>query len=94
MVDLPLKASVWRILMNADEFFVILEPNQPEQFLTVQELQAKLETLLAQRQDNLPQDLKNIPTITAQAQRLIDTSCDLDIGPNQYLQWYAVRLEK
>ncbi|MDS3861843.1 chlororespiratory reduction protein 7 [Thermosynechococcaceae cyanobacterium BACA0444] len=80
--------------MNANEFFVILEPNQPEQFLTVQELQAKLEALLAQRQDNLPQDLKNIPTITAQAQRLIDTSCDLDIGPNQYLQWYAVRLEK
>ncbi len=78
----------------AEQMYVILEPNQPEQFLTVTELQAKLETLLAQRQDNLPQDLKQIASIPAQAQRLIDTSCDLDLGPNLYLQWYAVRLEK
>ncbi len=77
-----------------EQVYVILEPNQPEQFLTASELQAKLETLLAARQDRLPPDLKNIPTIAAQAQRLLDTSCDLDIGPNQYLQWYAVRLEK
>jgi hypothetical protein len=25
---------------------------------------------------------------------LIDTSCELDVGLGQYLQWYAVRLEK
>ncbi|MBC6436026.1 chlororespiratory reduction protein 7, partial [Nostoc sp. HG1] len=25
---------------------------------------------------------------------LLDTTCKLDIAPGQYLQWYAVRLEK
>jgi hypothetical protein len=25
---------------------------------------------------------------------LLDTSCNLDVGPGEYLQWYAVRLEK
>ncbi|MFN9401257.1 MAG: chlororespiratory reduction protein 7, partial [Dolichospermum sp.] len=28
------------------------------------------------------------------AQYLLNTSCNLDVGPGKYLHWYAVRLEK
>ena len=81
-------------LMYNEEMFVLLETNQPEQFLTVTELLTKLKSVLAQRQDDLPRDLQQIPTVEAQAQRLLDTSCELDMGPGQFFQWYAVRLEK
>ena len=81
-------------LMYSNDTFVVLETNQPEQFLSAPELLTKLKTILAQIQDCLPRDLQRLPTIDAQAQYLLDTSCDLDLGPNQFLQWYAVRLEK
>lgn len=81
-------------LMYDEQMYVLLEPDQPETFLTTIELLQKLQQILSQRQDLLPRDLQNIPSVTAQAQRLLDTSCDLDLGPGQYLQWYAVRLEK
>ncbi len=81
-------------LMYEQEIFVLLEADQPEQFLTVAELLEKLKTVLGQRQDNLPQDLQQLPSVDAQAQRLLDTACELDVGPGQFLQWYATRLEK
>jgi len=81
-------------IMYREDGFVVLEPNQPEQFLTAIELQKKLETILAERQDDLPRELKQFATLEAQAQHLLDTACDLDVGPGQFLQWYAVRLEK
>ncbi|MBD2186479.1 MULTISPECIES: chlororespiratory reduction protein 7 [Aerosakkonema] len=81
-------------MMFQQDAFVVLEPNQPEQFLTPSELLEKLKQILAQRQDNLPRDLQKFTSLESQAQYLLDTSCDLDVGPGQYLQWYAVRLEK
>ncbi|MGL4499610.1 MAG: chlororespiratory reduction protein 7, partial [Planktothrix sp.] len=33
-------------------------------------------------------------TLETQAQYLLNTNCDLNLSPGQYLQWYAVRLEK
>jgi hypothetical protein len=81
-------------LMYDEEMYVVLETNQPEQFLSTTELTAKLTAILSQRQDDLPRDLQGISTIAAQVQRLLDTSCDLDIGADQFLQWYVVRLEK
>lgn len=81
-------------LMYEQEMFVLLEPNQPEQFLTVAELLERLKAVLAQQQDDLPTDLRQLPSVEAQAQRLLDTTCELDTGPGQFLQWYAVRLEK
>ena len=80
--------------MYRQDHFVVLETNQPEQFLTAAELLSKLEAVLVQRQDTLPQDLQKISSIPAQAQYLLDTSCELDMGPGNFLQWYAVRLEK
>ena len=81
-------------LMYQQDTFVVLESNQPEQFLTAPELLKKLKEILVQCQQELPRDLQKFNSVEAQAQYLLDTSCDLDVGPGQYLQWYAVRLEK
>ncbi len=81
-------------LMYSEDTFVVLETNQPEQFLSAEELLSKLKSVLAGCQDNLPRDLQRFATIEEQAKYLLDTSCDLDVGAGQYLQWYAVRLEK
>lgn len=81
-------------LMYQQDAFVVLEPNQPEQFLTAAELLEKLKEILTQRQQDLPQELQKFASVEAQAQYLLDTSCEFDVGPGQYFQWYAVRLEK
>lgn len=80
--------------MFKQDAFVVLETNKPEQFISADELLEKLRLILADRQDDLPRDLQKFSSVEAQARYLLDTSCDLDIGPGQYLQWYAVRLEK
>lgn len=82
-------------LMYQQDDFVVLETNQPEQFLTASELLEKLKKVLQKLNfQDLPKDLQKFNSVEAQAQYLIDTSCELDVGVGQYLQWYAVRLEK
>jgi hypothetical protein len=82
-------------LMYQQDNFVVLETNQPEQFMTSLELLEKLKILLGKLSfQELPPDLQKFDTVEAQAKHLIDTSCELDTEPGQYLQWYAVRLEK
>jgi Protein CHLORORESPIRATORY REDUCTION 7 len=82
-------------LMYQQDDFVILETNQPEQFLTASELLEKLKGILQTIDfQDLPFDLRSLDSVETRAKHLIDTSCELDIGPGQYLQWYAVRLEK
>ncbi|MEA5499653.1 chlororespiratory reduction protein 7 [Limnoraphis robusta] len=81
-------------IMYEEDHYVVLESNQPEQLLTVAELQQKLESILSERQDELPRDLQKFSTISQQAEYLVKTCCDFDLGPGKYLQWYAVRLEK
>ena len=82
-------------LMYEEDNFVVLETNQPEQFLTVAELLEKLANTLQEIEaDDLPPDVSKFTSVKEQAQYLIDTSCELDVGPGKYLQWYAVRLEK
>jgi hypothetical protein len=81
-------------IMYQEDLFVVLEPNQPEQFLTPEELLAKLEAVLRDRQDDLPPDLQRFDTIEAQAHHLLNTSCEFSLEPGRSLQWYVVRLEK
>lgn len=81
-------------IMYQQDVFVILEPNQPEQFLTAAELLEKLKGILVDKQQDLPHELQKFSSIEAQAQYLLDTSCEFDLAPGQYFQWYAVRLEK
>ena len=81
-------------IMYQEDAYVVLETNQPEQFLSPEELLEKLKFILATRQDNLPRDLQQFSSVEEQATYLMETSCDLDMEPGEYLQWYIVRLEK
>ncbi|HEY9615504.1 MAG TPA: chlororespiratory reduction protein 7, partial [Microcoleaceae cyanobacterium] len=67
---------------------------QAEQFLSTAEMLDKLKGILAERQNDLPRELQRFAAIDEQAQYLLDTSCEFDVAPGQFLQWYAVRLEK
>lgn len=81
-------------IMFQEDAYVLLETNQPEQILSPTELLEKLKAVLSQRQDDLPRDVQKFTSIDEQAQYLMETSCELDVGPEGYLQWYVVRLEK
>ncbi len=81
-------------IMYQEDGFVVLETNQTEQFLTSQELLEKLKTILLTRQDDLPRELQKFSSVETQAQYLMENFCDLDMGPDSYLQWYVIRLEK
>lgn len=81
-------------IMFQEDAYVVLETNQPEQILSAEELLDKLKAVLSQRQDDLPRDLQKFTSVEEQAKYLMETSCELDVGPEGYLQWYVVRLEK
>ncbi|MEN9205494.1 MAG: chlororespiratory reduction protein 7 [Thermostichales cyanobacterium BF4_bins_65] len=74
------------------DHYVVLLPNAvDEQFLTPAELRQFLIRLLQEYphlQERSPMALEQ------QVQRLIDTTCELEISPGQVVQWYAVRLTK
>jgi hypothetical protein len=81
-------------MMFDENVYMVLEPDQPEQFLSPAELLSRLEQIVVEHGDRLTPDLLALGTPTAQAQRLMNTACEFDLGPDQYLQWYVVRLEK
>lgn len=81
-------------LMYRQDAYVVLETNQPEQIVTPAEMLEKLKVILTQRQDNLPPDLAKFTSVDEQANYLLETSCDFNVGEGEYLQWYVVRLEK
>lgn len=82
------------LMYQNEDAYVLLEPNQPEQFLTPHELLEKLKRVLTDRQNDLPLDLQKFTNLEDQARYLMETSCELDVGPEGFLQWYVVRLEK
>jgi hypothetical protein len=83
-------------LLHQEDYFVILETNQPEQILTAAETLAKLTQVILQKGPDLQSGLglEQFDSPPEQAQFLLDTVCELAMGPDEYLQWYAVRLEK
>jgi hypothetical protein len=82
--------------LNQEDYFVVLETNQAEQILTAAETLTKLTQVIIQKGAELPPGLglEQFDNPPAQAQYLLDTVCELAMGPDEYLQWYAVRLEK
>jgi hypothetical protein len=80
--------------MYQEDGFVVLESDQPEQFLTAQELQKKLLNILVSEEVDLPRELEKFDSLEKRAEYLMNNYFELDIGVNQYLQWYVVRLEK
>lgn len=81
-------------LMYQEDYFVVLEPEQTEQFLTPEELLDKLKLVIQSDQLDLPLDLQKFSTLEKKAEYLKDNYCELNGDDGQYLQWYAVRLEK
>lgn len=81
-------------LMFNNDAYVLLETDRPEQLLTPAEMFDKLKEIVIEFADDLPEDVRRIGSVDDQIQYLLDTSCELDLAPGQYLQWYAVRLEK
>ena len=81
-------------IMYQEDGYIVLESDQPEQFMDSLELKAKLIDLLLQESVIIPRELEKFESIELQAQHLIDNYFELDIGADKYLQWYVVRLEK
>lgn len=82
-------------LMYSEDHFLVLQSGESEQILTLPELWNKLRGMLtAANLNQIPQDLQRFKTVEEQVQYLINTSCELNIVPGDFLQWYAVRLEK
>ena len=79
-------------LIRACDDYVVLEPGKPEQLLDVPNTLAWLSRWL-QTMDRLPEDLADLSSVEAAAQRLLDTACDLELSPGVSIQWFAVRLE-
>jgi Protein CHLORORESPIRATORY REDUCTION 7 len=83
-------------LLHQEDYFVVLETDRPEEILTAGEILAKLAQVIAAQGDAMPPGLglEAFDNPKDQAQHLLDTVCELALGPAEYLQWYAVRLEK
>ena len=79
-------------LIRACDHYVVLEPGQPEQLLSADDTLAWLERHLRSL-DALPEDLSELGSSAAAAQRLLETACDLELQPGLNLQWFAVRLD-
>ncbi len=79
--------------LYSEDHYIVLETDRPETLLEATELAVKLRTLLQQQPDLIPDDLRS-QSAEEQVRSLLDTVCELDMGIGQYLQWYAVRLEK
>jgi hypothetical protein len=80
--------------INQTDAFVLLESGRDEQFLTPDEMLAKLKAVVTQYPNSLPRDAQKFDSTDEQAQYLLETSCELSPTPGYSMQWYAVRLEK
>lgn len=80
-------------IMYQEDGYVVLEPDRPEEFLTPDELLEKLKGIL-QQQEEVPRDLRKFNVLEEQARYLMESYCEFESAPGQYLQWYVVRLEK
>ena len=79
-------------LIRELDHYVVLEPGKPEQLLTVAETLVWLEQQLSSL-ESVPEDLSGLPMEADQAQRLLETACELELQPGVTVQWFAIRLE-
>lgn len=79
-------------LLRELDHYVVLEPAGAEQILTAAETLAWLEGHL-KGLAAVPADLADLADGVARARRLLDTACELELGPGLAIRWFAVRLE-
>ena len=81
-------------IMYQEDGYVVLEADNPEQFMTPEELQKKLKNVLLSGQVAIPRELTKFESIEEKAKHLMENYFELDVGEDKFLQWYVVRLEK
>lgn len=81
-------------IMYREDCFVVLETGREEEFISREELVAKLKPILQENSQELPRELIKIIGVDRQVEHLIDNYYEFDIGEGKYLQWYVARLEK
>jgi hypothetical protein len=81
--------------LYSESYFVVLTGGQPEEILTAAELEAKLAAILTTFPvQDLPRPVQQVEAIADRVRLLIDTTCELTFDSGDFMQWYAVRLEK
>lgn len=80
-------------LLRAMDHYVVLEPGGEEAILTAEETRRWLARHLTSL-SSPPADLAHFPDREAQAERLLETACELELEPGSAIQWFAVRLER
>ncbi len=81
-------------IMYQEDGYVVLEADNPEQFMTPEELQSKLQNILRSGQVTIPREVTKFEAIEDQAKHLMENYFELDVGEDNFLQWYVVRWEK
>lgn len=79
-------------LIREREHYVVLEPGGEETILTADETRAWLAAHLSTLA-NPPADLAHLVSEEAQAERLLETACELELAPGMAIQWFAIRLD-
>jgi hypothetical protein len=79
-------------LLRELDHYVVLEPSAGERILTAAETRLRLEEQLGALAD-VPADLRGLGSRAEQAERLLETACQLELEPGRCVQWFAVRLE-
>jgi hypothetical protein len=79
-------------LLRELDHYVVLVPGCGERILTAAETLAWLASQLADL-DPVPADLAGLASPNLQAQRLLETACELELTPGLTIQWFAVRIE-
>jgi len=80
--------------LYTSDSFVLLRSQQPEVFVSRSELLDILQEELARHPEVRSPDLERLNTLEEQAVQLLETSYEFVVGPGEFLQWYAVRLDK
>lgn len=81
-------------IMYQEDAYIVLEADNPEEFMTPEELQDKLKNILRSGKVVIPRELTKFESIEEQAKHLMENYFELDVGKDNFLQWYVVRLEK
>ena len=71
---------------------MVLEPAGGERILTAAETLAWLAAQLTAL-EQVPADLAGLASPLEQAQRLLETACELELAPGLSIQWFAVRID-
>jgi hypothetical protein len=79
-------------LLRELDHYVVLEPGGAERILTAAETLDWLAAQLGALAEP-PADLRELASPRQQAERLLDTACELELEPGRAVQWFAVRLE-